>query len=136
MKYLKFLLTGTIFGIILAKTEVISWYRIQEMFHFQAFHMYGVIMSAIIVGIISISLIKFFKIRSLDGSAIILKPKTFHKGNIWGGIIFGIGWAMTGACPGPIFTLIGYGNLVFIIVLISAMLGTFTYGVVKEKLPH
>ena len=133
---LKFTLAGILFGIILVKSEVISWFRIQEMFRLQSFHMYGVIGSAIIVGIISVFIIKKFKIRSIDGEAIRLDPKKFNKGQIYGGLLFGFGWALTGACPGPLFAQIGTGATVIIITLFSAILGTWVYGYLREKLPH
>jgi uncharacterized membrane protein YedE/YeeE len=136
MKNLKFLLLGFCFGFILIKAEVISWFRIQEMFRFQSFHMYGVMCSAMAVGIISILIIKKYKIKTIDGEEIKIAPKEFSKGNIYGGLLFGLGWAMTGACPGPIFALLGSGVLVFAIVFLSAVLGTYTYGVIKDKLPH
>jgi uncharacterized membrane protein YedE/YeeE len=136
MKNLKFLLLGMCFGFILIKAEVISWFRIQEMFRFQSFHMYGVMCSAMAVGIISILIIKKYKIKTIDGEEIKIAPKEFSKGNIYGGLLFGLGWAMTGACPGPIFALLGSGVLVFAIVFLSAVLGTYTYGVIKDKLPH
>src|SRR5437667_8538904 len=107
MKNIKYLLMGVIFGIILIKAEVISWFRIQEMFRFQSFHMYGVICSAIVVGMISILLIKKFNIKTFSGEEIKIEPKVFTKGNIIGGLMFGLGWAMTGACPGPLYALIG-----------------------------
>lgn len=134
--YLRFLLIGIFFGFVLTKAEVISWYRIQEMFRFQSFHMYGVIGSAIAVGFISIQLIKKFGSRSVDGEQVEIKPKAVHKGNIIGGIIFGLGWALTGACPGPLFALIGSGYLIILVPLISAVLGTWVYGSLREKLPH
>lgn len=136
MKNLKFLLLGTIFGIILIKGEVISWFRIQEMFRFQSFHMYGTICSAIAVGMLSIFLIKKFKIKSFSGEEIKIEDKQFSKGNIIGGLMFGLGWAMTGACPGPLYALIGSGLPIVIVVLLSAVLGTYCYGVLKDKLPH
>jgi uncharacterized membrane protein YedE/YeeE len=136
MKNVKFLLLGMCFGFILIKAEVISWFRIQEMFRFQSFHMYGVMCSAMAVGIISILIIKKYKIKTIDGEEIKIAPKEFSKGNIYGGLLFGLGWAMTGACPGPIFALLGSGVLVFAIVFLSAVLGTYTYGVIKDKLPH
>jgi uncharacterized membrane protein YedE/YeeE len=136
MKNLKFLLLGFCFGFILIKAEVISWFRIQEMFRFQSFHMYGVMCSAMAVGMTSIFLIKKFKVKTFGGDEIKIAPKEFSKGNIYGGLMFGLGWAMTGACPGPIFALLGSGVLVFAIVFLSAVLGTYTYGVIKDKLPH
>jgi uncharacterized protein len=133
---LKFAVAGILFGIILIKSEVISWFRIQEMFRLQSFHMYGVIGSAIVVGIISIFIIKKFKIRSIDGEPIYFEKKKFNKGQIYGGLLFGFGWALTGACPGPLFALIGSGSTVIIVTLFSAIAGTWVYGYVREKLPH
>ena len=133
---LKFTIAGILFGIILVKSEVISWFRIQEMFRLQSFHMYGIIGSAIVVGIISIFIIKKFKIRSIDGEVIRFDPKKFNKGQIYGGLLFGFGWAMTGACPGPLFAQIGTGATVIIVTLFSAILGTWVYGYIREKLPH
>jgi len=133
---LKYLAMGILFGIILVKSEVISWFRIQEMFRLQSFHMYGVIGSAVIVGIISVWLIKKFKIKTMYGEAIEFVPKKFNKGNIYGGLIFGFGWAMTGACPGPLFAQIGTGASVIFITLLSAIAGTWVYGYLREKLPH
>lgn len=136
MSKLKYFLLGVIFGIILIKAEVISWFRIQEMFRFQSFHMYGIIGSAILVGVISILLIKKFQIKTVNGEEIKIEPKTFSKGNIYGGLIFGLGWAMTGACPGPMYALLGSGLFVFGVVLLSAVIGTLMYGIIKDKLPH
>jgi uncharacterized membrane protein YedE/YeeE len=133
---LKYLVAGIFFGIILVKGEVVSWFRIQEMFRLQSFFMYGVIGSAIVVGIISIQLIKKFNIKTIDGEKIVLHPKPFSKGQIYGGILFGFGWAMTGACPGPLFALIGSGATVIVIALLSAIIGTWLYGYFREKLPH
>lgn len=133
---LRFTMAGILFGIILVKSEVISWFRIQEMFRLQSFHMYGVIGSAIIVGIISVFIIKKFQIRSIDGEPIRLDPKKFNKGQIYGGVLFGFGWALTGACPGPLFAQIGTGATVIIITLFSAILGTWVYGYWRDKLPH
>lgn len=136
MKNFKFLIAGTIFGIILIKAEVISWFRIQEMFRFQSFHMYGIIGSAIVVGMISILLIKKFNIKTFSGEEIKIAPKEFSKGNIIGGLLFGLGWAMAGACPGPLYALIGSGLPIIIVVLLSAVFGTYVYGVIRDKLPH
>ncbi|HEX3166135.1 MAG TPA: DUF6691 family protein [Chitinophagaceae bacterium] len=133
---LKFTIAGILFGIILVKSEVISWFRIQEMFRLQSFHMYGIIGSAIVVGIISIFIIKKFKIRSIDGEVIRFDPKKFNKGQIYGGLLFGFGWAMTGACPGPLFAQIGTGATVIIVTLFSAIAGTWVYGYLRDKLPH
>ena len=134
--YIKYLLIGIIFGIILIKSEVISWFRIQEMFRLQSFHMYGVIGSAVITGIISVQIIKRFKIKTFSGQNIDFSQKKFNKGQIYGGLIFGLGWALTGACPGPMFAQIGTGSLVVIITLLSAIAGTWTYGYFRENLPH
>jgi len=136
MKNLKFLLAGTLFGFILIKAEVISWFRIQEMFRFQSFHMYGIIGSAIVVGMISILIIKKFNIKTISGEEIKIAPKEFSKGNIIGGLLFGLGWAMTGACPGPLYALIGSGLPIVIVTLVSAVFGTYVYGLLKDKLPH
>lgn len=136
MKNFKFLIAGIIFGIILIKAEVISWFRIQEMFRFQAFHMYGIIGSAIVVGMVSILLIKKYNIKTLSGEEIKIAPKQFSIGNIIGGLLFGFGWAMAGACPGPLYALIGSGLPIVIVVLLSAVFGTYTYGVIRDKLPH
>jgi uncharacterized membrane protein YedE/YeeE len=132
----KYLIVGILFGIIFVKSEVISWFRIQEMFRFQSFHMYGIIGSAIVVGVISVFLIKKFNIKTIYGEAIKITPKEFNKGQIYGGLIFGFGWAMTGACPGPLFAQIGTGALVIIVTLLSAIAGTWVYGYFRERLPH
>ena len=132
----KFGIAGILFGIILVKSEAISWVRIQEMFRLQSFHMYGLIGSAIIVGIISVFLIKRFKIRSIEGEIIHIDPKKFNKGQIYGGLLFGFGWAITGACPGPLFAQIGTGATVIIVTLFSAIIGTWIYGYLRERLPH
>ncbi len=134
--YAKYLLMGLLFGIILVKSEVISWYRIQEMFRLQSFHMFGTIGSAVLTGIISIWLIKKFNVKTFGGDKIYLPSKTFNKGQIYGGLLFGFGWAITGACPGPLFAQIGSGFGVVIVTLISAIAGTWLYGLFKEKLPH
>lgn len=136
MNKLKFLILGFIFGFILIKAEVISWFRIQEMFKFQAFHMYGIIGVAVMVGMLSIFLIKKYNVKTIKGDEIKIEPKKFSIGNIIGGLMFGLGWAMTGACPGPLYALIGSGLGVIGIVLFSAVLGTWTYGMLKDKLPH
>jgi uncharacterized protein len=134
--YARFLLLGTLMGIILTKAEIISWFRIQEMFRLQSFHMYGVIGSAVVTGMISILLIKKLRLKTIDGEPIIIVPKIFHKGQIYGGLIFGIGWAITGACPGPLFAQIGTGATVIVITLLSAVAGTWVYGALRGKLPH
>jgi len=137
MKYLKYFLIGIFFGIVLVKSEVIYWFRIQEMFRFDSFHMYGVMATAIAVGASTVLLIRKFNLKSIDGSKINLTPKPFNKkGNILGGLIFGFGWALTGACPGPLYALIGSGFTVITISLISAVLGAFFYEMIKSRLPH
>ena len=136
LSYTKYLIMGLLFGIILVKSEVISWYRIQEMFRLQSFHMFGVIGSAVITGIISVQLIKRYNIRTIKGEPIELPQKKFSKGQIYGGLIFGFGWAITGACPGPLFAQIGTGFGVVVVTLFSAIAGTWVYGLLKEKLPH
>ncbi|KFF20890.1 DUF6691 family protein [Chryseobacterium sp. JM1] len=133
---LKYLLAGIIFGIIFVKAEVISWFRIQEMFRFQSFHMYGIIGSAVLVGMISVGLIKKFNIKTIYGEPIIIPSKKFNKGQIYGGLIFGFGWAITGACPGPLFAQIGTGALAVSVTLLSAVAGTWVYGYFKDQLPH
>ncbi|MPS66081.1 MAG: transporter [Chryseobacterium sp.] len=133
---LKYLLVGILFGIVFVKAEIISWFRIQEMFRLQSFHMYGVIGSAVLTGIISVWLIKKFNIKTLDGEPITIAPKKFNKGQIYGGLIFGFGWAITGACPGPLFAQIGTGAFAVIITLLSAIFGTWIYGYLRDKLPH
>lgn len=134
---LKFLFVGMFFGVVTVKSEILSWYRIQEMFRFQAFHMYGVIASAILVAMVSVWLIKRFELKSLDGQSISFSPKAAtYPRYILGGTIFGLGWALTGACPGPILALIGSGMSVFIVVLASAILGTWAYGALRNVLPH
>ena len=133
----KYLLAGLYFGFVLVKAEVISWYRIQEMLRFQSFHMYGVIGSAVVVAALSIWLIKRFQIKSFDGQQINLTPKApSYFRYITGGTLFGLGWALTGACPGPIAALIGSGLSVFTVVLLSAIAGTWLYGWLRPKLPH
>ena len=136
MNYIKYFLTGTFFGFVLVKAEVISWFRIQEMFRFQSFHMYGIMMSAMAVGIVSIFLIKKFNVKTFSGEEIKIEPKIFSWGNVIGGVMFGLGWAMTGACPGPLYALVESGVYVIVVALLSAILGTYIYGVYKDKLPH
>ncbi len=133
---IKFLIVGMLFGILFIKAEIISWYRIQEMFRFQSFHMFGVIGSAVFVGIVSVFFIKKYNIKTISGEAITMQDKKFNKGNIYGGLIFGAGWAITGACPGPIFAQIGTGVSVMTITLIFAIIGTWLYGFLMDKLPH
>lgn len=132
----KYLVVGTIFGILFTKAEVISWFRIQEMFRLQSFHMFGIIGSAVFVGMISVFIIKKFNIKTIHGEPIVFHKKSFNKGQIFGGLMFGIGWAITGACPGPLFAQIGTGATVILVTLLSAILGTWVYGYFREKLPH
>lgn len=133
---LKYLVLGILFGFIFIKAEVISWFRIQEMFRLQSFHMYGIIGSAIFVAMISIFIIKKFNIKTIYGEEIIFHKKKFNKGQIYGGLIFGFGWALTGACPGPLFAQIGTGATVVAVTLFSAIAGTWVYGYFRDKLPH
>lgn len=133
---IKYLIAGIAFGIVFVKTEVISWFRIQEMFRFQSFHMYGVIGSAVVTGMISVWLIKKLNIKTIYGEKIEFHPKQFNKGQVYGGLLFGLGWAITGACPGPLYAQIGTGATVIVVTLISAIAGTWVYGRFREKLPH
>lgn len=137
MKFIKYILTGIFFGIVMAKSEAISWYRIQEMFRFQSFHMYGIIGSAVILGVIGVYFIKRFQLKDLGHQPIQFQDKAAGwRRYLIGGGIFGLGWALTGACPGPIFVNIGYGYLGMVIVAFGAILGTYIYGLLKDKLPH
>lgn len=137
MKLIKFLVLGIVFGIVMAKSEALSWYRIQEMFRFQAFHMYGIIGTAVVLGAIGVALIKKFKVRDNDGNPIMFYPKAKSVTRyLIGGAIFGLGWALSGACPGPMVVNIGYGYLTMAIVFLFATIGTFIYGLLKDKLPH
>ena len=133
---LKYTTVGIAFGIIFVKAEIISWFRIQEMFRLQSFHMYGVIGSAVIVGLISVLIIKKFNIKTIYGEKIEFHDKAFNKGQIYGGLLFGLGWAITGACPGPLFAQIGTGASAIAVTLLSAIAGTFVYGKYREQLPH
>jgi uncharacterized protein len=133
---LTFLIAGIYFGVLLTKAQVISWIRIQEMFHFQSFHMYGVIGLAIITGAIGVQVLRYSGVRSITKQSISIRKVAFQKGQILGGLIFGIGWALTGACPGPIFAVIGSGYSVFIVILVSALAGTWVYGRLRNRLPH
>lgn len=137
MKLARFFLTGIFFGIVLTKAEAVSWYRIYEMFHFQSFHMFGIIGTALFTGVIGIQLIKRYKIKDYNGLPIniIDKEPGFWR-YIIGGSLFGLGWALVGSCPGPIFILLGIGTYAIAVVLIGALLGTYIYGLLKDKLPH
>lgn len=137
IKNLPYLSLGIIFGISFVKGELISWYRMQEMFRFQSFHMYGIIISAIVVGMISLQIIKRAKAKTIRGKRIHVAGKAHtYTRYILGGTIFGLGWAMTGSCPGPMITLMGYGASIYIVMFLSALLGTWAYGVLRSKLPH
>lgn len=137
MKFLKFLFVGIIFGIVLVKSEAVSWYRIYEMFKFESFHMYGIIGTAIGTGVILLLLAKQFKLNNLEGHQLNVPKK--DKGifrYILGGILFGLGWALSGACPGPMYILVGTGAFSVLIVIAAALFGTYVYGIIKDKLPH
>lgn len=137
MKFFKFLALGIVFGIVMAKSEAFSWYRIQEMFRFQSFHMYGIIGTAVTLGIIGVALIKKFHIRDLEGNPIQFHPKEKSIARyLIGGTLFGLGWALSGACPGPMVVNIGYGYITLAVVFFFAIVGTFFYGLIKDYLPH
>ncbi len=137
MKLIKFLITGILFGVVMTKSEAISWYRIQEMFRFQAFHMYGIIGTAVTLGVIGVAIIKKLGLKDVNGNILVTKPKTFSIiPYLVGGILFGLGWALTGACPGPIVVNIGNGFMAMGVVFVFAILGTYFYGIIKHKLPH
>lgn len=137
MNYLKYLLVGFIFGIVLTKSEAVSWYRIYEMFHFQSFHMFGIIGVAVVTGAVGIQFIKYFRLKDYAGNPITILEKEPGSARYWvGGILFGLGWALVGACPGPIFILLGAGIFPVVLILIGALLGTFLYGILKNKLPY
>ena len=137
MRLLKFLLVGILFGIVMTKSEAISWFRIQEMFRFQSFHMYGIIGVAVILGTIIHFILKQINLSTSSGKNITFadKPKTYIA-SILGGSVFGLGWALTGACPGPLYTLVGHGYWVILVIIFSALIGTLVYGALKSKLPH
>lgn len=132
----KYAAWGILFGIVFVKAEIVSWFRIQEMFRFESLHMYGVIGTAVMVGLISVLIIRRTKARTIYGEEIHIPAKTFNKGQIYGALIFGLGWAITGACPGPLFAQIGAGYSVIIVTFLSAVAGTWVYGYFREKLPH
>ena len=137
MKFIKFLLLGIVFGIVMTKSEAVSWYRIQEMFRFQAFHMYGIIGTAVTLGVAGVALIKRFRMRDFSGNPIMFNPKEKSVLRyLIGGSIFGLGWALSGACPGPMVVNIGYGYWAMAIVFFFALVGTYLYGLIKSKLPH
>ncbi len=137
MRSIIYLAIGVLFGIVMFKSEAASWFRIYEMFQFKSFHMYGIIGTSVGLGIIVVQSIKYFKIKSFYGEQIIINPKDKSISRyLIGGIIFGLGWALAGACPGPMFTLIGAGYIPILVVIVSALLGTFAYGLLQNKLPH
>lgn len=137
MKFIKFLILGVVFGLVMAKSEALSWYRIQEMFRFQSFHMYGIIGTAVTLGVIGVALIKKYGLRDFKGNPILFHPKERSVLRyLIGGTFFGLGWALSGACPGPMVVNIGYGIFSMVVVFAFAILGTFLYGVIKDKLPH
>lgn len=137
MKLIKFLFLGIVFGVVMTKSEATSWYRIQEMFRFQSFHMFGMIITAVVLGVVGVALIKKFNVRDFSGEPIKFYPKDKSIARyLIGGSIFGLGWALSGACPGPMVVNIGYGFFTFGIVFLFAMVGTYLYGALKDKLPH
>ena len=137
MKFIKFLIAGILFGVVMAKSEAISWYRIQEMFRFQSFQMYGIIGTAVVLGVIGVAIIKKLKLKDMYGNTIKFQPKEKSVVRyLVGGSLFGLGWALTGACPGPIVVNIGYGFIAMTVVFLFALLGTYLYGTVKEKISH
>jgi uncharacterized membrane protein YedE/YeeE len=137
MRMSRYILVGILLGFILYKSEAVSWFRIYEMFRFQSFHMYGIIGSAIVSGIIIVQIIKRKRIKNVEGEEITIKDKAkTYPRYLIGGFIFGIGWALAGACPAPMFILLGAGNTVFIVYLVAAMTGTYVYGLLRKRLPH
>jgi uncharacterized membrane protein YedE/YeeE len=137
VKFIRYIFVGIIFGITLTKAEIISWYRIYEMFRFQSFHMYGVIGTAVLIGIVVMQLVRRKKLKTVDGTPIMIDEKHMSIPRyLIGGTIFGFGWALTGACPGPLFILLGNGVSVILVVIASALLGTYTYGILRSRLPH
>lgn len=137
MKFIKFLLLGIVFGIVMTKSEAVSWFRIQEMFRFQAFNMYGIIGTAVTLGVSGVALIKKFNIRDYQGNPIVFSPKDKSVSRyLLGGSIFGLGWALSGACPGPMVVNVGYGYWAMTIVFFFALVGTYLYDIIKNKLPH
>lgn len=133
---IKYLLLGSLTGIVFVKAEILSWYRIQEMFRLDSFHMYGVIGSAVVTGAVSVFIIRKLGIKTIQGETVVLPKRTFHKGQVLGGLVFGFGWAITGACPGPLFAQIGAGYPSVAVTLASALAGTWVYGRFRERFPH
>ena len=137
MKLFKYLIPGILFGIVMTKSEAVSWFRIQEMFRFESFHMYGIIGTAVVAGMVLVAAIKKYQGKNMDGNEIKFNPKNSSVARyLIGGTIFGLGWAMTGACPGPMFTLLGQGVWAILLVIGSALVGTYAYGLLRTKLPH
>lgn len=137
MKNIVFLIVGIWFGIVMTKSEAISWFRIHEMFRFESIHMYGIIGVAVILGATAIFLLKKFKVKTLSGEPVSYTPMELNvKRHLLSGTIFGLGWAIVGACPGPMYVLVGQGYWFIIVIMLSAILGTYTYGAVRDKLPH
>ena len=137
MRNIWFFLTGIFFGIVMTKSEAISWFRSHEMFRFESFHMYGIIGTAVVLGALIIGAMKRFDIRTIEGTPVTYTPmKLSIKRHLLAGSIFGLGWALIGACPGPMYVLLGHGYWIFLVVIAGAILGTFTYGLVKDWLPH
>ncbi|MEM6265351.1 MAG: DUF6691 family protein [Bacteroidota bacterium] len=137
MKYLKFIITGILFGLVMSKAEIISWFRIQEMFRFESFHMYGIIGSAVILGVLIVQIIRRSQLSSTEGRPIIFSPKKKSITRyLAGGTIFGLGWALSGVCPGPMFVLVGHGYFSILLVIAGALLGTLAYGMLRSRLPH
>lgn len=138
MMYFRYVLIGFAFGFVLMKSEAISWFRIQEMFRFQAFHMFGILGCAVVTAGIAFRLLQWLGVRSLDGQSIGLEPKAMGSGARYaiGGTCFGLGWALIGACPGPLFALLGAGIGVMAVAIVAALAGTWTYAMLRERLPH
>jgi uncharacterized membrane protein YedE/YeeE len=137
MKYIKFFLVGILFGVVMSKAEIISWYRIYEMFKFQSFHMYGIIGSAVLIGMVNMLLFRKKMVKTFEGEEIhVAAKKSGLYRNLLGGILFGLGWALAGACPGPMFVLVGKGVVSILVVIFGATLGAFLYGKFKDKIPH
>ena len=138
MTYLRFALIGFAFGTVLMKSEAISWFRIQEMFRFQSIHMFGILGCAVVTAAVTYRLLQALGVRSADGHPLALEPKTMGTGARYalGGACFGVGWSLTGACPGPLFTLLGAGVGVMAVAILSALAGTWSYAMLRERLPH
>ncbi len=130
------LLMGIWFGIVLVKGQIVSWQNINDMFYFRSAYMYLVIASAVFVGAISVMIIRRFEIKTIEGEAVTTEKKPFHKGVVFGGTLFGMGWAITGACPGPIYAQIGAGTWLAIVTFIGALTGMYLYAFLQQKLPH